>query len=117
MPSKHAVGGSSPSGRTNIKRCNMDTKQKIEVMQAFLDGKPIEVSHSIRGNGLTSGWSLLDTNDPKWNWAELDYRIAEDMELKAYNLNEGAIRAHSLMPHNREWMRSIIDAVKRGEIY
>lgn len=119
MPSKHAVGGSSPSGRTNIERCNMDTKQKIEVMQAFLDGRPIEVSHSVRGNDRRSGWSLLDRNEPKWNWAELDYRIAEDMELKAYNIFTDALKytVRSISDTERKWMRSIIDAVKRGEIY
>lgn len=94
----------------------MDTKQKIEVMQAYVDGKPIEVA--IKGEcGRPIAWSLIATENPNWNWAVYDYRIAQDMELKAYNLNEGSVRASCLMPHNREWMRQIIDAVKRGEIY
>jgi len=44
-------------------------KEKIEVMQAFLDGKAIE-----RGSISSSAW--CPTDDPQWNWTAFDYRIS-----------------------------------------
>ena len=43
-------------------------KEKIEVMQAALDGEEIEV-YSARGDD----W--VKTNVPVWNWDNYDYRI------------------------------------------
>lgn len=49
----------------------MDLRQKINVMQAFLDGKPVEVQ------GLHSDvWTDID--DPVWNWDLCDYRIKQE---------------------------------------
>lgn len=44
----------------------MNTKEKIEVMQAFVDGKEIEYRDS-------DIW--LPTTDPIWDWDTCDYRI------------------------------------------
>jgi len=47
-----------------------DTEEKIKVMQAFLDGKVIEVcAHGA------SGW--YSTQGPSWDWGSKKYRIAE----------------------------------------
>jgi hypothetical protein len=45
------------------------TAEKIAVMQAFLDGVPMEI--------LTDGnWSLwLPTGEPEWRWGASDYRV------------------------------------------
>ena len=43
-------------------------KEKIEIMQAALDGEEIEV-YSTRGDD----W--VKTNVPVWNWDNYDYRI------------------------------------------
>lgn len=49
------------------------TKKKIEIMQAFEDGKKIE----CRSSGLEwKEWILLQ--EPTWNWAECDYRVKEE---------------------------------------
>lgn len=45
------------------------TKEKIAVMQAFEDGKPIECMNY--GLGV---WEPCD--DPSWDWLETDYRVA-----------------------------------------
>ncbi len=50
----------------------MNTKQMIEVMQAFEDGKKIEV----RDKGCPSSWDSATT--PTWNWYEQEYRIAPE---------------------------------------
>lgn len=46
-------------------------KEMIEVMQAFVEGKPIEYSP----DGKT-GWVHL--KNPVWDWSGSDYRIALD---------------------------------------
>lgn len=51
------------------------TKEKIEVMQAFEDGREIEW-HS----GMPSRWHTL-FGAPTWNWAEIDYRIKQSTIL------------------------------------
>ena len=50
----------------------MNTKEKIEVMQAFLDGKKIECKFT---SAYT--WSVMD-GEPKWDWVANDYRIAPE---------------------------------------
>ena len=47
----------------------MTTQEKIEVMQACLDGKKIEVA----AKSDLSFWVVTDT--PAWNWEECVYRI------------------------------------------
>ena len=49
-----------------------DTQEKIKIMQAFVDGKQIEVCFEWED---TPEWQ--DTIDPQWNWLDFDYRIKE----------------------------------------
>lgn len=46
-------------------------QEKIEVMQAFADGKDIEVYISMNGD------TWVPRDQPLWNWKHCDYRIAE----------------------------------------
>ena len=46
----------------------MTTKEMIEVMQAYLDGKKIEVKHKY-----STKWRTL--NEPKWCFIDYDYKI------------------------------------------
>lgn len=46
----------------------MTTEEKIEVMQAFLDGK--EIQHADKRSGV---W--MSARNPSWNWADNEYRI------------------------------------------
>jgi hypothetical protein len=50
----------------------MNTKEMIEVMKAFEDGKKIEV----RDKWFPSSWDSATT--PTWNWYEREYRIAPE---------------------------------------
>lgn len=52
----------------------MNTKEKIEIMQAYLDGKEIEV----RAKGLRN-WNVCHTR-PEWDWNGCDYRIKKAPE-------------------------------------
>lgn len=48
-----------------------DTKAKIAVMQAFVDGKPIEYKYR---HDQKDPWERND--NPGWEWAHIDYRVA-----------------------------------------
>lgn len=48
----------------------MNTKEKIKIMQAFEDGKTIEIYERIYAR-----WSDLSVEEPYWNWGASDYRI------------------------------------------
>jgi len=51
-----------------------NTRQIMEVMQAYLDGKKIEaLALSQRHSGL---WQPVVT--PPWNWACYDYRVKQE---------------------------------------
>lgn len=47
------------------------TQPKIEVMQAFLDGKPIESRSRANNN-----WG--DCRMPNWDWGLCDFRIKQE---------------------------------------
>lgn len=49
----------------------MNTEDKIKIMQAFVDGKPIEVR-------FTEHKSWHTCVDPKWDWWEYEYRLKPD---------------------------------------
>ena len=49
------------------------TKEKIEVMQAFADGKKIEVTSSL----TSDDWR--DCSLPLWEWGCYDYRIKQEL--------------------------------------
>ena len=48
-----------------------ETKAAIKVMQAYVDGKPIE-HKAISGSGI-----YYNTLPACWNWSDFTYRIAE----------------------------------------
>lgn len=54
---------------------NKTTAEKIAVMQAYLDGKQIEI---LMPNGH---WIKFDIPNPTWNWQDSDYRIKEEVVL------------------------------------
>lgn len=57
----------------------MTTKEKIEVMQAYADGKGIQ--HSWKNKG-----SWIDVvNEPIWDWEAFDYRIKPEPTYIPYN--------------------------------
>jgi len=65
------------------------TKEKIEVMQAFLDGKDVQrkdIQRKLSLNG--DGWSDF-TGEPIWNWLEFDYRIKPTPKYRPYSKVNG----------------------------
>ena len=56
----------------------MTTKEKIEVMQAFEDGKEIEGRPTyVTKGGYDPGWHSID-GEPSWNWDQCKFRVKTD---------------------------------------
>lgn len=53
----------------------MTTKEKIAVMQAYLDGKKIQLAIKNKED-----WEDYDTGEPVWDWTCFDYRIKPEEE-------------------------------------
>ena len=49
----------------------MNTEQKIAIMQAYIDGKVIEISMS--DSEVWSEWS--DKKEPEWDFGRINYRV------------------------------------------
>ena len=71
------------------------TKEKIAVMQAFMDGKKLQ----ILSNDDWTDWN--PTCDPVWNWERGDYRIKP--ERREWWANEypviGRVYIHDSLQH------------------
>lgn len=64
----------------------MTTQEKIEVMQAYVDGKQIEFTEAGEVN-----WRGYPQNSivPSWNWMKFNYRIKPEKKYRPYkNANE-----------------------------
>lgn len=68
----------------------MTTKEKIAVMRAFDEGKPVEVQYHKTGS-----WSILHTA-PYWNWEAHNFRIKPESKLRLYTFEEmrEAVKKH-----------------------
>lgn len=63
------------------------TKEKIEVMQAFVNGKAVEWRDPIRYNK----WEIAV--NPSWDWNNIDYRIAPEKKRRPWKLEEIPLNA------------------------
>lgn len=89
------------------------TQEKIAIMQAHVDGKVVEARYKKHKT-----WDPVCSN-PDWDWYNFDYRVAIDMEQKAFDVFSDACHwTHQpITEFARPSWRAVIDAVKRGEIY
>lgn len=72
----------------NIK-CPYDTKYKVEVMTAFIEGKKIEIYRCGEWNTLCEcdEWNTTGI-DPAWNWLSCYYRVGRKTPLKTKDLDD-----------------------------
>lgn len=94
------------------------TQEKIAVMQAYVDGKRIECTSN------SEVWYLLQQQEGSatWDWLHYDYRVAVDMDQKAFGIYWEV--AHPCVTPSqlrntqqvKIGLRAVIDAVKRGEL-
>ena len=66
-----------------------ETKEAIRVMQAYVDGKEVQVK------GLLSVW--MPAGEPGWNWQLMEYRIKPTAKLRPWTADEVPLGA---------WMRN-----------
>lgn len=57
-----------------------ETKRKIEVMQAFVEGKKIQ----LKRKQLNDAWEDFVHEEPVWNWGRYNYRIKPKLKLRPY---------------------------------
>lgn len=62
------------------------TKEKIAVMQAFVEGKKIQYT-----TPECNDWGFIDA--PEWNWLAYDYRIAHEPKLRPWKPEEVPVGA------------------------
>ncbi|HPX44842.1 MAG TPA: hypothetical protein PK626_00420 [Bacteroidales bacterium] len=58
-------------------------EEKIAIMQAFADGKKIEIY-----NKRLKKWE--DIEDPHWDWMDSEYRIKKVSEYRPYTFDDYA---------------------------
>ena len=58
----------------------MTTQEKIEIMQAYAEGKKIQVR--IIGTEKWKDWTISE--EPKWDWPHNDYRIKPELTYRPY---------------------------------
>lgn len=96
------------------------TKEKIKVMQAFVDGKKIE--HMMVPHDLYAGGPWGPTGDlpyePLWDWVNYDYRIANKPKLRPWKPEEVPVLA-MLRPKGAAGFRrdTICSVTPDGYIY
>jgi len=74
------------------------TIEAIRVMQAYVDGKEVEVQRPIAG----SVW--LPASEPRWDWFNSNYRIKPTKTLRPWTADEvplGAWMRFKLLPSTR----------------
>lgn len=54
----------------------MDTKEKIEIMNAYLQGKQVQMLHDKTWHDMCF--------EPTWNWENTDYRIKPEVKYRPY---------------------------------
>lgn len=62
------------------------TEEMIAVMQAYADGKEIELLNSTGKWRTVSApsWNWEEANKPMWNWVDFDYRIKKQPKEPEY---------------------------------
>lgn len=62
------------------------TKAAATVMQAFAEGKTIQ----LRRHGTNNKWTII-TGNPLWNWDDFDYRVKPEPEVVYLQIPSGHV--------------------------
>lgn len=77
----------------------MDTKQKVEVMQAYLDGEQIEQIYATSNDG---NWCY--SPNPVWNWYQYNYRVKPKPKYRP-------LKPEELIELKGKWLKNKADSV------
>ena len=75
-------------------------KEKIAVMQAFADGKEIELR-------LLTDSEYYDCKNPGWNWGNYDYRVKPTSEYIPFTFEDAEFLIGKLVK-SKNWIEMII---------
>jgi len=77
----------------------ISTREKIEVMQAFADGKDIQ----MKSNVPYSKWQIILS--PNWNWFETKYRVKPEEENidKDKKMNSDILNNLYMFEYDHDW--------------
>lgn len=82
------------------------TEEKIKVMQAYTEGKEIEIE-SVEG-----GWYVVP--EPSWNWRTFDYRVKPEPKVLWVVYSRQGVRIGTL---NNEYSAASLAHRKDGRYY
>ena len=82
-------------------------KEKIEVMQAFLDGKEIEIYNDVVDPCY---WESIA--NPEFNWEYNDYRIKPEPVQVPFNISDYESRLGKKMRHVKQKFTGILTCVE-----
>lgn len=88
----------------------MTDQQIIEIVQAHIDGKPIEICS--KGQGQDQKW--YDVVNPKWDFQNCDYRVKQEprkpREWRVCVLSDGTIMpVRPQDPHHCIIVREVLE--------
>jgi hypothetical protein len=78
------------------------TKEAIRIMQAFVDGKEVEV------NGMLADSVWLPAGAPCWNWQMTEYRIKPTPTFRPWTADEVPLGAILRYKGNNQSIRMLI---------
>ena len=92
-----------------IKTNKMKTiEEKIAVMQAFADGKEIELR-------LLTDSEYYDCKNPGWNWGNYDYRVKPEPEYIPFTFEDSEFLIGKIVKSkNRIWVEMITWCSDKG---
>ena len=82
-------------------------EEKIEVMQAFLDGKEVEIYNDVED---PCSWESI--SNPEFNWEYNDYRIKLENKQVPFNISDYESRLGKKMRHVKQKFTGILTCVE-----
>lgn len=83
------------------------TKEMIAVMQAYVDGKEIEILNSM-GNWIT-------VIEPFWNWQIINYRVKETPEYVPFTFEDAEFLIGKVVKHKKDKLVELITYFSENE--
>lgn len=80
----------------------MKTKEKIAIMQAFADGKPIQ--YKFKDNPTNKWMDFSECVEPSWNWDLVDFRVKPEPKVRPYTFEEmcEAVSKHGALVRTKD---------------
>lgn len=89
------------------------TKHAVEVMQAYIDGKPIERQRMLP----SEPWCAINKNsEPSWDWEKFNYRVKPEPRTFKVWISETSIYAYHESHVIKSWQSSgwkLIEVVEK----